>query len=327
MSDADVTAVVAGVELEHPVMLASGSLSTTAEQLMTFGATAAAVVSKSVSIGPDPGNPRPRIVSIDHDGMLNYEGAPNPGIEAFAGVMHDVVLRMGCPLICSMQVGTTLTEGARERVAATFEEAGAAAIELDFKYLYDEANLRTDFFTPEQVEEIVCSLRPVVRIPLIAKLAFGTPDIVRVSRVAEAAGADAITAINTVFPGMKIGARRRAPMLARNYGGLSGAPIRPLAVATVFQIASAVEIPVIGVGGIMTGEDVVEFLLAGASAVQLFTAAMTEKERVFTRIVGELRTWMVANRVGSLAERIGRAESPKVARRADEPWPTAENED
>lgn len=309
MGRVDLAARVAGVELRHPVMLASGSLSTTAEQLMTFATTAGAVVTKSISIEPDPGNPRPRIVSIDRDAMLNYEGAPNPGIAEFARIMRDVVPRMACPLICSMQVGTALARGARERVAATFEEGGAAAIELDFKYLYDEARLRTDFFTPGQVGEIVSSLRPLVRIPLIAKLAFGTPDIVEVARVAEGAGADAITAINTVFPGMKISTRRRAPVLARNYGGLSGPAIRPLAVATVFQIASAVRVPVIGVGGISAGEDVVEFLLAGASAVQLFTAAMAEKEAAFTRIVGELEAWMAANRVGSLAGLIGRAQA------------------
>ncbi|MBI4183683.1 MAG: hypothetical protein HY521_06775 [Proteobacteria bacterium] len=315
----DLSVSVCGLRLANPVMLGSGPLGVTGEQLVGFGQVAGAVVTKSISERPSAGSPQPRIVSIDHDGMLNYEGGPNPGIEAFARIMREAKPRMRCPLIGSMSARTLRLQKGMERLAARFEEAGADAIELDFKYLYDKGSARTDF-TRQQIDEAIGGLKKVVSLPLIAKLAFGPTEIALVAKAAEEAGAAAVTAINTVFPGMKINVRRRAPVLSMHFGGLSGAPVRPLAVAAVFQIAKEIRIPVIGCGGIMTGEDVLEFFLAGASAVQIFTVAMAEKEAAFTRIVGELEAACEKYGIARLADVVGAAQNAVVTEKADLQW-------
>ncbi|MEX2643216.1 MAG: nitronate monooxygenase [Acetobacterales bacterium] len=319
MADVDLSVSIGGLSLAHPLILASGPLSVTEDQLVSFGQVAGAIVAKSTSEKPSQGSPQPRIVAIDHDGMLNYEGGPNPGIDAFADIMRRSLPQMRCPIIGSMSARTLRLQKGMERVAAQFEDAGAAALELDFKYLYDQASLRSDF-SLEQIGETIGALRRIVSIPLIAKLAFGPTDITVLAKAAEDAGAAAITAINTVFPGMKISIRRRMPMLSMKYGGLSGAPIRPLAVACVYQITDAVKIPVIASGGAMTGDDVVEFLMAGASAVQIYTVAMAEKQAAFTRVNDELSAWMRDNGAARVSDLVGVVPKQIEPKRKDQQW-------
>ncbi len=288
-------------------MLASGPIGVKAEQILEYGRLASAVITKSISLEPSEGSPQPRIARIDHDGLINYEGGPNPGIVEFAKTIRAVKPQMECPLIGSLSPRTLRMSGAMERLAEQFEEAGADALELDFKYLLDEKELRVDF-SLGQLADVLARLRARVRVPLIAKLAFGSMDIAELARAAEASGASAISAINTIFPAMKISVRRRRPVLAVTYGGLSGAPIRPLAVAAVYRIASAVRIPVIGVGGIMTGEDALEFLMAGACALQVFSVAFQEGPGAFPRIVEELRRAMGRTGFAAVREAIGVAQ-------------------
>ncbi|MFQ5849976.1 MAG: nitronate monooxygenase [Candidatus Binatia bacterium] len=315
----DLKTSVCGFNLRHPVMLGSGPLGVRADQLLKFGHVASAVITKSISLQPSVGSPQPRIARINHEGMLNYEGGPNPGIEEFSRIIKQVKPDMECPLIGSLSPRTLRLTTGMEELAARFEEAGADAIELDFKYLYDQKQFRTDFQL-RQISGVLTRLRQAVRIPLIAKLAHGVTDITDLAKTAEDAGASAISGINTVFPAMKISLRRRAPILSMKYGGLSGAPIRPLAVASVFRIASAVQVPVIGIGGIMTGEDVLEFLLAGACAVQIFTVAMVKEEKAFTQIVGELQSCMEQHHIPSVRESVGVAQTAVVTGRTDEQW-------
>lgn len=315
----DLKTSVCGLNLRHPVMLGSGPLGVRADHLLRFGRVASAVITKSISQRPSAGSPQPRIARIDHDGMLNYEGGPNPGIEEFSRTIKQVKPNMECPLIGSLSPRTLQLTTGMEELAAQFEEAGADAIELDFKYLYDEKEFRTDFQL-RQISEVLTRLRHAVKIPLIAKLSYGATDVADLAKATQDAGASAISAINTVFPAMKINLRKRAPMLSMKYGGLSGAPIRPIAVASVFRIASAVQVPIIGVGGIMTGEDVLEFLLAGACAVQIFTVAMVKEEKAFTQIVGELQSYMEQAHIQSVSEIVGAAQSAIVTERRDEQW-------
>jgi len=310
----DFSTTIAGLTLRCPVMLGSGPLGAKAAHLLAYSRQAGAVVTKSISVEPSTGNPHPRILRTDHDGMLNCEGGPNPGIKEFSETLRRVKPDLDCPLIGSLSPRTLRYAADIEEVGARFEEAGCNAIELDFKYLYDEKGLRTDF-TIHQINETLDRLRRTVKIPLIAKLAYGAADLAALAKTAEDAGVEAICAINSVFPAMKIDIQKRAPALSMKYGGLSGAPIRPLAVAAVYRIAQAVKIPVIGIGGIMTGEDVVEFLLAGASAVQVYTVVQIEGVKGFSRILGELRSSMEQNGIGSVREIIGAAQDVRIQRK------------
>ena len=302
----DLSTTVGQLRLRSPLILGSGLLGAQADKLIEFSKVAGAVVTKSISLLPEQGSPPPRIARIDRDGMINSEGGMNPGIEAFSRTLQQIKSSMRSPLIGSLSPRTLRFDKGMEEVAVTFEENGAEAIELNFKYLYDEKELRTDFST-KQITEILTRLRRVVHIPLIAKLTYGGMDAAVLARAAEDAGAAAISAINSVFPAMKIDIKKRTPVLPVKFGGLSGPSIRPLAVAAVYRIASAVKIPTIGIGGIMSGEDVIEFLLAGACAVQIYTIALREGPKAFSRILGELESFMDENGIGSLREVIGAA--------------------
>ena len=302
----DLSTTVGQLRLRSPLILGSGLLGAQADKLLEFSKVAGAVITKSISLLPEQGSPPPRIARIDREGMINSEGGMNPGIEAFSRTLQQIKSSLGCPLIGSLSPRTLRFDKGMEEVAVTFEENGAEAIELNFKYLYDEQELRTDFST-KQITEILTRLRRVVHIPLIAKLTYGGMDAAVLARAAEDAGAAAVSAINSVFPAMKIDIKKRAPVLPVKFGGLSGPSIRPLAVATVYRIASAVKIPTIGIGGIMSGEDVIEFLLAGACAVQIYTIALREGPGAFSRILGGLESFMDDNGIGSLREVIGGA--------------------
>lgn len=307
----DISTAIGQLKLRCPVVLGSGPLGARADKLLEYSRVAGAVITKSISLQPSKGSPHPRIVRIDHDGVINNEGGLNPGIEEFGRAIRQVRPEMGCPLIGSLSPRSLRFTTGMEEVAMKFEEAGADAIELNFKYLYDEIDFRTDF-SLKQIADILTRIRRTVQIPLIAKLAYGAMDVGVLAKAAEEAGASAVSAINSVFPAMKINVKKRAPTLSMKYGGLSGAPIRPLAVAAVYRIASAARIPIIGIGGVMTGEDVVEFLLAGASAVQIYTVVMMEGIEAFFRIVRELESFMEENSIRSIREIIGAAQNIRV---------------
>jgi dihydroorotate dehydrogenase len=173
-------------------------------------------------------------------------------------------------------------------------------LELDFKWGFDPATGKTGYdpdaggggFGHEAIMEVVSTLKKTVAIPLIAKLVAFAGDIVQNARAAELAGADAVTAINSIFPSMKIDVRDQKPVLTSRFGGLSGRSILPLAVAAVYRIYAAVSIPIIGCGGVASGEDALEMIMAGADAVQVCTAAMFEGPTVFKRINDELNALM-----------------------------------
>jgi len=303
----DLSTTIAGLFMRNPLILGAGPLGAKAEHLLSYSRIAGAVVTKSISVEPSKGNPQPRVIRIDHDGMINCEGGPNPGIAEFGKTLRKIRQNIACPLIGSLSPRTLRSGADADDLAARFEEAGADAIELDLKYLYDEKEFRSDF-SLKQIGETLGRLRKRVKVPLIAKLTYGAMDVAVIAKAAEDAGASAICAINSVFPAMKIDIQKRSPALSMEYGGLSGAPIRPLAVAAVFRIAQAVKIPVIGVGGVMTGEDVIEFLLAGASGVQVYTVLMREGMEAFSRILRELTGYMEKSGTHSVRDIVGAAQ-------------------
>jgi dihydroorotate dehydrogenase (NAD+) catalytic subunit len=316
---ADLSVSIGKLSLRHPLMLGSGPIGVRAEDLVAYGRVAGAIVTKSISANPSRGSPQPRIVKMDRDGMINYEGGPNPGIDAFAQTLREVRSSIPCPIIGSISPRTLTHALAIEAVTEKFVSAGADGIELDFKYLYDEVNGRVEF-SPEKMTSVIQRVRSVADIAVIAKLAFGSVNLADLAKAAEDGGASAISAINTVFPAMRIGLRTRRPTLSMNFGGLSGAPIRPLAVAAIFRLRQSTRLPLIGIGGVVSAEDAVEFLLAGAVAVQIYTTAQIRGPEVFPQVQSDLLQLLSDMKVSTVSEIVGVAHEAVARRQEDHQW-------
>jgi dihydroorotate dehydrogenase subfamily 1 len=317
MSDQSVS--IGSLKLRHPFILGSGPVGVRAEDLIAYGQVAGAIITKSISVKPSRGSPQPRIVKMDRDGMINYEGGPNPGIEEFAATLREVRLSIPCPIIGSVSPRTLTRAMGIETMTEMFVAAGADALELDFKYLYDQANGKIDFM-PENMASVIRRVRATADIPVIAKLAFGSIALDVLARAAEDGGATAISAINTVFPAMRIGLRARRPTLSMNFGGLSGAPIRPLAIASIFRLRQATQLPLIGIGGVVAAEDAAEFFLAGANAVQVYTAAQIQGPEIFSALVTGLDKVLADMKAASVAEIVGEAHGEKARQQEDHQW-------
>jgi dihydroorotate dehydrogenase (NAD+) catalytic subunit len=254
--------------LANPILVASGTFGYAREMshlvdLHRLGAW----IPKTITREPRPGNAPWRTVETAA-GMLNSIGLDNDGIEAFIEHHMPFARTIRCPTIVSI-AGKTLEDFVwmARRLA---DVPGVAAIELNISC--PNVSGGVDFGTsPQMCEDVVTNVREVCPLPILAKLSPNVTSIAEIARAAEQGGADAISAINTVL-GMAIDWRRRRPVLGNALGGLSGPAIKPIALRCVFQIAQAVSIPVIGIGGIATIDDVMEFLVAGASAVQIGTA-------------------------------------------------------
>lgn len=271
MSGVSTRVNIAGLELASPVLTASGTFASGREfsDFIDLGRLGA-IVTKGVSPVAWTGNATPRIAETP-SGMLNSIGLQNPGVEAFCA--GDLSWLAGhapeTPVI--VNVSGHCSDEYVQVVERLEQEPSVAAYELNISCPnLDEGGMA--FGTScEAAATVVSAVRPHTRRPLIVKLSPNVTDVSEIALAVEAAGADAVSLINTLL-GMAVDARSRRPRLARVVGGLSGPAIKPVALRMVWQVASRVTVPVIGMGGIATGEDAVEFLLAGASAVAIGTA-------------------------------------------------------
>jgi len=255
-----------GLRLRSPVLVASGTFGYGFDAPQVDRAVLGAIVTKGTTLRPREGNAPNRIAETP-SGMLNAIGLQNPGVDHVARVYAPVWASWNLPVIVNV-AGDTIEEYVA--VARRLEGvAGIAGLELNIS-CPNVANGLQFGVEADLAAELTSAVRAVTRLPLIVKLTPNVTDIVAIARAVEAAGADALSAINT-YVGMAIDVRRRRPVLSRVSGGLSGPAIKPLALHAVWQLAQAVRIPVIGVGGITTPGDALEFLLAGAAAVQLGT--------------------------------------------------------
>lgn len=280
---ADVSTEVAGVHLRNPTLLASGFLDETgASMLRVFNAGAGGVVTKSIGPEPRTGYPNPTIVETD-GGLLNAVGLPNPGIEAF-GPEVKTALDGGAVVIGSVY-GKDAEEFAS--VARAMAGHGVAAVELNLSCPHAKG-LGTEIAQHEgAVREITAAVKGAVNVPVLPKLSPNVANIASFAQAAEDGGAAGVVAINTV-KAMSIAPELRMPVLAYKVGGLSGPAIRPIGVRCVYEIREAVDIPIVGVGGIETGRDALEYIMAGASAVQIGTALLSRGIEVFAGVSMEL---------------------------------------
>lgn len=262
------TVNLAGVELKNPVMTASGTFGSGAEysefvDLSSLGA----VVTKGVANIPWSGNPTPRIAETK-SGMMNAIGLQNPGIDMFCRRDIPFLKRYDTKIIVNVCGKTT------EDYCAVVERLADEDVDL-LEINISCPNVKEGGIAfgqnPKAVEAITSELKKRAKQPIIMKLSPNVTDITEMARAAEAGGADVLSLINTLT-GMKIDIHKRAFALANKTGGVSGPAIKPVAVRMVYQVANAVNLPIIGMGGIATAEDAIEFILAGASAVSVGTA-------------------------------------------------------
>jgi dihydroorotate dehydrogenase (NAD+) catalytic subunit len=264
----DLSVDLFGIRFVNPVWTASGCFNYGREFAHLFPLSAlGAIVVKGTSPEPWIGNRGTRVVETPA-GMLNAIGLQNPGLDYFLGLDLPWLIEQGATVIINI-VGRTVEEYVA--VASRLDGTGLAAVELNISCpnvkeggLAFGTNLR-------MAQEVTAAVRRATKLPLIVKLSPNVTNVVDFAKACEAAGADGLSVINTLL-GMSIDIRRKRPYLGNLFGGLSGPSIKPIALRMVWQTAGAVRIPVIGIGGIMTGEDAVEFLMAGARAVQVGTA-------------------------------------------------------
>lgn len=271
----DLTVSIAGKTLPNPVGVASGTFGFGEEYAgLTDLATLGAVYTKAVTPNPRAGNAPPRITETDA-GMINSIGLANPGLERFIREKVPVLEALPCPIIVNVA-------GASEKdyltVAETMNEIPSVwGIELNVSCPNVDHGGMAFGTDTKTLERLTSAIRQIYTKPFIVKLSPNVTDIAEIARAAEAAGADAVSCINTLS-GMKVDVQRRKPAIPRGIGGLSGPAIRPVGVAAVWRVAKVVGIPVIGLGGIVTAEHALEYLLAGASAVQVGTALFSHPD-------------------------------------------------
>ncbi len=255
-----------GLHLRSPVLVASGTFGYGFDAPQVDRGVVGAIVTKGTTLRPREGNAPNRIAETP-SGMLNAIGLQNPGVDHVARVYAPLWASWDLPVIVNV-AGDSVDEYVA--VARRLDDApGIAGLELNVS-CPNVANGLQFGVDPGLAAELTSAVRAVTRLPLLVKLTPNVTDIVAVARAVEDAGADALSAVNT-FVGMAIDVRRRRPVLSRESGGVSGPAIKPLALHAVWQVAAEVRIPVIGIGGVMTPGDALEFLLAGAAAVQLGT--------------------------------------------------------
>lgn len=289
-----------GLMMKNPTMLASGVLDETGRSMLEVAkAGAGALVTKSVGREPRQGNGNPSVVELQY-GLINAMGLPNPGMEIYAAEVKEAK-KGGVPVIGSVFGGT---EDEIAELAGLMSKAGADAVELNLSCPHAKGYGSELGSTPELVESICRKAKKQVRIPLLAKLTPNTSSISSLAVAAERGGADAVVAINTL-KAMAISPEARMPILANKFGGLSGPAIKSVGVRCVYEIFEAVRIPIVGVGGISSGRDALEYVMAGATAVQIGTAVWSEGLEVFSKTSREIMQFMEENGFESVKDMVG----------------------
>ena len=292
---------VAGIRMRTPVMVASGTFGYGSEyvdfvDLNQLGA----IVVKGITSEPWPGNPMQRIIETP-SGMLNAIGLQNVGVDGFISEKLPYLRDFDVPVVVNV-CGETLEEYCEVTEKLDAAE-GVAAIELNISCPNLDCGGMSFGVDPGLAGELVNNVRARTGLPLLVKLSPNVTDIAEIARAIEDAGADGLSVINTLL-GMAIDAETRRPQLANLTGGLSGPAIKPIALRMVWQVYNAVKIPIVGMGGIMTGEDAVEFFIAGASAVAVGTANFVNP-RASLDVTDGIREYLERQECNSVKELVG----------------------
>ena len=296
------------LRLKNPILVASGTFGY-AREMAAFAdfSQLGGIIPKTVTPLPRPGNPPPRTVETS-SGLLNSIGLDNDGLDAFIEKHLNALLGLGTSIIANIAGKNT---GEFVEMARKLNQfPGLAAIELNISC--PNVSGGVDYGTnPQMAADVVSSVRAACDLPVIAKLTPNVTSVVDIARAASDAGADALSLVNT-FQGLAVNWKKRKPILGNGIGGLSGPAIKPLALRIVWQVAQAVKTPIIGIGGIQSIDDVMEFLVCGASAVQIGTANFYNPT-LATSLVKELDSIVAQEGCESVTELIGTIQPSTVA--------------
>jgi dihydroorotate dehydrogenase (NAD+) catalytic subunit len=307
----DLSVLLVGLVFPNPLILASGILGTEAA-LMERVARCGAGGITSKSCGPEPrsGHPNPTVLPWG-PGLINAVGLANPGVEAEVAILREakaLLALLGVPLIASIFAHTVKDFG---YVARRVSDAQPDLIEVNISCPNVQAEFGRPFALDAQAAAAVTrAVKEATNIPIAVKLSPNTPDLVPIARAAVEAGADALTAVNTLGPGMVIDLESGQPILANRVGGVSGPAMRPIAVRCVYELARALDVPIIGTGGVSSGRDALEMIMAGATLVGVCSAVYGRGPEVFSTIREEMVEWMEAHGVRTLDEIRGIAHEP-----------------
>lgn len=302
MNNVDLSIEIAGIRLSNPLVLASGILGTSATLLERVArAGAGAVTSKSCGPVPRAGHPNPIILDWG-SGLINAVGLTNPGAEAEVAILADAKRRlasMGVRLFASIFADTVENFA---RVAEIVSQAEPDLIEVNISC----PNVASEFGEPfaascPSAAAVTAAVKRATRIPVAVKLAPNVPDIAQIARAVVAAGADAITAINTM-PGLVVDPESGQPILSNKTGGISGPALKPIALRCIAEIARTTDVPIIGTGGVLTGTDAAEMIMAGATAVGVGSAVYYRGIECFDLIRHELSDFMIAHGLSTIDE-------------------------
>jgi len=304
MCPVDLTTHIAGMTLRNPVLTSSGTYGFGEEYAAYCPVEAlGGITLKGITPLARLGNPVPRLAETPA-GLLNSVGLENPGLEEFLKSYLPKVRKLPTAVIANIS-GFSL-EDYVQMASALQQDSGLAALEVNIScpnVKHGGMHFGTD---PKSAEEVIAAVKAVTDLPIIAKLSPNVTDIVGMAQAVQRGGANALSLINTLL-GMRIDLDRQRPVLANTFGGLSGPAIRPVAVRMVWQVSQAVDLPIIGMGGITTWQDAVEFLLAGATAVSIGTGNFVNPQAPLEIIQG-INNYCEKNGLTSVRELIGLAQ-------------------
>jgi len=298
---------LAGISLKNPVMVASGTFGYGEEyaQLVDLNRLGA-IVAKTITLKPRLGNDPPRIVETA-SGVLNSIGLQNVGIDVFINEKLPFFREYDVPLIVSI-AGETTDEYVQ--LAKTLQGEKITGLELNLSCPNIKYDRKLMFAQdPQATHQVVSRVRKATSLPLMVKLSPNVTDIASIAKVCEKAGADGVSLINT-FSGMAIDVESRKPILRQITGGLSGPAIKPIALRMVYEVHKAVKIPIIGIGGIMTAGDALEFIIAGAKAVAIGTGNFVDPLTPI-KVIDGIREYMIKNKIKDIKSIVGSLKCPK----------------
>ena len=286
-TDLDLSVNFAGVQLKNPITTASGTFSARESGEFYDISQLGAAITKGVASVPWDGNPTPRIAET-YGGMLNAVGLQNPGVDSFIEKELSYLKNFDTKVIANV-AGRTIEEYCA--VVEKLNDTDVAMMEVNISCPNVKKGGIGFGTNPVMAAEVTKAVKAIAKKPIIIKLTPNVTDITEIAKAVEAEGADAVSLINTLL-GMKIDVQRKKAILANTMGGFSGPAIKPVAVRMVYQVRQAIHIPILGLGGIMTGEDVAEFIMAGADAVSIGTAALVNPTAPVD-ILQELKEYMM----------------------------------
>ncbi len=291
---------LAGIPLRNPLLLASGFLGISQQVFnRLYNDGLGAIVSKSISVSPLEGYKGPTVVYLGEKGYLNAVGLANPGSDVFA---HEIMNNQ-IPLVVSI-VGSSQSDF--QKLINKFDKLNIVAYEVNLSCPHVEKMGMEVGDDPDLVTKIIKTIKTRTKKPVIIKVGIGKSDVLKLATIIQESGADAITAINTI-KAMAINVETGMPILSNKVGGLSGIPLKPIGVRCVYEIFKKVDIPVIGCGGIFTWEDAIEYILAGATAIELGSVIGYRGLKVFNGIKLGITRYLQKKDYKNVKEIIGHA--------------------